>query len=158
MKTLQPNLKFPDTYDVPVVRVQMIRESILSIDREEVSSIALAARILVKYLELSDREQFCVITLDTKNAMTSISTVHIGTLNSSLVSPRDVFKVAILANASSIIIGHNHPSGDPTPSPEDIALTNRLVSIGREMDIPVADHIIVGDNGRYRSFCSAGML
>lgn len=83
-----------------------------------------------------------------------------GTLDSALVHPREVFEAALLANAAAIVAGHNHPSGDPTPSPDDVEITRRLAATGEVLGIPVLDHIIVGD-GRYYSFkgvdvCEAG--
>jgi DNA repair protein RadC len=80
-----------------------------------------------------------------------------GTLDSTLVHPREVFKAAILANAAAIILTHNHPSGDPTPSPDDLALTQRLVQAGQIIGIDVLDHVIVGD-GRWTSFVELGRL
>jgi DNA repair protein RadC len=78
-------------------------------------------------------------------------------LNSSLVHPREVFREAIAENAAAIILIHNHPSGDPTPSPDDRITTEQLVQAGRVLDIPVHDHIIIG-RGRYLSFAEAGLL
>jgi DNA repair protein RadC len=80
-----------------------------------------------------------------------------GTLDATLVHPREVFKAALLSNAASIILTHNHPSGDPTPSPDDHQLTRRLVDAGRLIGVEVLDHIIVGD-GRYFSFREGGRL
>lgn len=92
-----------------------------------------------------DRENFVVLLLDTKNKVIGINTVSIGTLNSSLVHPREVFKPAILASAAALILAHNHPSGDPKPSREDIEVTKRLIEAGGLLGIQVLDHIIVGD-------------
>jgi DNA repair protein RadC len=89
--------------------------------------------------------------LDVKNQVIGIHTVSIGNLNSAIVSPREVFKAAILANAASIILGHNHPSGDTTPSPEDIQVTQVLFQAGKLLDIDVLDHVIIGEDG---AFCS----
>ena len=80
-----------------------------------------------------------------------------GILNSSLVHPREVFIAAIASRAAAVILVHNHPSGDPTPSPDDRAVTDQLVAAGRVLDIPVFDHVIIGD-GRYTSFAEAGLL
>lgn len=80
-----------------------------------------------------------------------------GLLTSSLVHPREVFRAAIVAGAAALIVAHNHPSGDPTPSADDRAVTDQLVAAGRLLDIPVHDHIICGD-GRYTSFAEAGLL
>lgn len=84
--------------------------------------------------------------------------MSIGTLNASLVSARDVFKAAILCNAASIVLGHNHPSGDVTPSPEDLHVTEILQKAGKLMDIEVLDHVIIGEEGSYHSLKRSGQM
>jgi len=91
------------------------------------------------------KEHFTIICLDTRNNLI-IEEVSVGTLNASLVHPREVFKKAILNNSSHVIIAHNHPSGDPTPSEDDIITTRRLVESGKVLGIAVTDHIIVTKN------------
>lgn len=103
-------------------------------------------------LHLQTVESFYIFTLDTKNKINGMFEVSRGTLNASIVHPRDVFQRAILQNANSIILMHNHPSGDPTPSTEDINITNRLQESGQLLGIKVLDHIIVGDENSYISF------
>ncbi len=98
-----------------------------------------------------------VLLLDRKNRVIGINTVSVGSLSSAVVHPREVFKPAILSNAAALIFGHNHPSGDPAPSPEDRVLTKRLVEGGKLLGIQVLDHIIVGD-GRYYSFADDSAL
>jgi DNA repair protein RadC len=95
--------------------------------------------------------------LSTKNTVNAIHTASIGSLSSAIVHPREVYKAAVLANASSIVLGHNHPSGDPTPSPEDIEVTKRLSNAGDLMGIDVLDHVIIGD-GRFYSLKERGLL
>ena len=90
------------------------------------------------------QEIFIVLTLNTKNRVLGTHLISIGTLNSSLVHPREAFRVAILDNAATMILAHNHPSGDPTPSAEDIKVTRQLVSAGEVMGIKVLDHVILG--------------
>lgn len=97
-------------------------------------------------LSSSPQEKFVMLALDTKNQITGAFTVHIGTTNSSIVNPKDIFQRAILTNASSIIVCHNHPSGNPQPSPEDIDITKRLHECGQILGIDVLDHIIIGDD------------
>lgn len=101
------------------------------------------------FLDL-DREYFKVVHLNTKNQVIKVETTAIGILNSSPVHPREVFKEAIKMSSAGIVLAHNHPSGDPTPSQDDILLTNRLRNAGEILGIPVIDHIIFGDN-RYIS-------
>lgn len=91
-----------------------------------------------------DREHVVAIMLDTRHRPTSVTVVSQGTLDSSLVHPREVFKAAILSNAAGIILVHNHPSGDVTPSPEDLAITRRLERAGAIMGIKFVDHVVVG--------------
>ena len=98
-----------------------------------------------------------VCCLDMKNQPTSISVVSIGSLNSAIVHPREVYKTAILSNAASIIIAHNHPSGIVDPSHEDITLTNRLDEAGKIIGIKLLDHLIIG-YGNFYSFKEEGML
>ena len=102
-------------------------------------------------------EQFHVCALDAQHRMTRDVLVTRGILNSSLVHPREVFREAIAERAAAVILVHNHPSGDPTPSPDDRAVTDQLVAAGKLLDIPVHDHVIVG-RGRYASFAEAGLL
>ena len=90
------------------------------------------------------QEEFHVVTLDTKNIVVDSHQVTVGTLDASLVHPREVFRPAIKDAASSIILVHNHPSGDPTPSREDIAVTDRLTDVGKTVGIDVLDHIVLG--------------
>ena len=110
--------------------------------------------ISIKGLEihLQPTESFWIFTLDTKNQVNGAFEVSRGTLNASIVHPRDVFQRAILQNANSIILMHNHPSGDPTPSKEDINITNILADSGKLLGIKVLDHIIIGDENNYISF------
>jgi DNA repair protein RadC len=95
-------------------------------------------------MSLLTREEFLVVVLDTKNRLIKHEFISKGTLNASIVHPRDVFRVAIIHSAAAIILLHNHPSGDPTPSQEDLDITRRLVEVGTLMGITVLDHIIIG--------------
>jgi len=116
-----------------------------------------AVIILQPMLEDCDREKFIALLLDTKNHVVAANTVSIGTVNASLVHPREIFKVALLCNASAVILAHNHPSGNPTPSHEDIDITNRLKKAGEILGIEVLDHIIIGDN-TWTSFKEKGLI
>ena len=102
-------------------------------------------------------EEFHVAILDSQHRLERDVTVTRGLLNSSLVHPREVFREAIAERAAAIILVHNHPSGDPTPSADDRLVTEQLVAAGRLLDIPVHDHVVVG-RGRYASFAEAGLL
>jgi len=102
-------------------------------------------------------EVFYVIALNTQSRVIAIQEVTRGILNSSLVHPREVFRVAIAFGAAGIIVAHNHPSGDPTPSADDRTITRQLADAGRLLDIPVYDHLVLGAE-RYLSFAEAGLL
>ena len=102
-------------------------------------------------------EEFHVAILDAQHRLERDVTVTRGILNSSLVHPREVFREAIAERAAALILVHNHPSGDPTPSADDRNVTDQLVAAGRLLDIPVHDHVIIG-RGRYTSFAEAGLL
>ena len=99
-------------------------------------------------------EQFGIMLLDAKHRVMRTSVLSVGTLNSSIVEPRDVFREAAIGGATAIVIFHNHPSGDPTPSPDDVALTRRLVAAGSIIGIDVVDHLVLGD-ARYASIKGA---
>ncbi len=120
-------------------------------DKVKVTSPMVIANLMMDEMRYLDKEYFNIAILDTKNQVLSIENISIGTLNASIVHPRDVFGMAIKKNANSIILLHNHPSGDPQPSNEDINITHRLVDVGNLVGIKVLDHIIIGDN-RYISF------
>ncbi|NPV81938.1 MAG: JAB domain-containing protein [Firmicutes bacterium] len=104
-----------------------------------INNASIAADVARLYYSGTDREIFSVLLLNTRNQLVGANIASIGTLNSSLVHPREVFKPAILANAFEVILVHNHPSGDPTPSREDIEITRRMVQAGNLLDIPVVD-------------------
>lgn len=120
-------------------------------DKVKVTSPMIIANLMMDEMRYLDKEYFNIALLDTKNQILSIENISIGTLNASIVHPRDVFSIAIKKNANSIILIHNHPSGDPQPSNEDINITHRLSDVGDLVGIKVLDHIIIGDN-RYISF------
>ena len=102
-------------------------------------------------------EEFHVAVLDSQHRLERDVLVSRGILNSSLVHPREVFREAIAERAASLVLVHNHPSGDPAPSADDRAITSQLVAAGRLLDIPIQDHLIIG-RGRFLSFAEAGLL
>lgn len=141
---------------VNIVRIKMVKESSLLYPQRRVRMAKDVVELFVKFLQETDREQFFLLCLNTKNEPTAIHTVSVGSLDASIVHPREVFKVAILANSASVIVGHLHPSGDPTPSREDINVTRNLQKAGELLGIPVLDHIIVGSEGAYYSLKERG--
>ncbi|WP_020375029.1 JAB domain-containing protein [Sulfobacillus thermosulfidooxidans] len=136
---------------IPIYRLRLERAGTVHTPERRVPSSVEAAQLLHEYVGDADREQFVVLTLDTKGYATGLHTVAMGTLDSVTVHPREVFKMAILINAAAIIVGHNHPSGDPTPSPEDHRVTQRLVRAGELLGIPVWDHLVLGEAGAFVS-------
>lgn len=126
-------------------------------DLVQVSGPRDVASLLMGEMRYFDREHFRVVLLNAKHRIIDIVTVSVGCLDSSLVHPREVFKECLKRNSACIILVHNHPSGDPTPSTDDVAITRRLASSGLILGIEVLDHIIVGDN-RYSSLKEMGLM
>ncbi|KAJ3196310.1 DNA repair protein RadC [Paenibacillus sp. FSL R5-0517] len=116
-----------------------------------------AADILIEQLRYLQKEHFVCLFLNSKNHIIAQETLSMGSLNASIVHPREVFRAAIKCSSASIVCAHNHPSGDPTPSPEDIQITKRLIEAGAIVGIDVLDHIIIGD-GTYVSLKEKGLV
>jgi DNA repair protein RadC len=116
-------------------------------DIKDPEAVVKAVRVSIKD---KAKEHFKLILLNPRNKIIGISTISIGTLNASLVHPREVFKDAITHSAASVVLAHNHPSGDPEPSEDDITITKRLIEAGKILGIEVMDHIVIGKN----NFCS----
>ncbi|WP_054956381.1 RadC family protein [Paenibacillus dakarensis] len=116
-----------------------------------------AAELLSEQLRYLQKEHFVCLFLNTKNHVIAQETLSMGSLNASIVHPREVFRAAIKCSSASLVCAHNHPSGDPTPSPEDISLTSRLVEAGNIVGIEVLDHLIIGD-GAFVSLKERGLM
>ncbi len=129
--------------------VTLIREGSMNYLLTKISSPEDYYDLAKRYIDDMDREIFIALALDTKNRPTAIQTVSIGSLNSSIVHPREVYKMAILSNAASIIVAHNHPSGDPIPSSEDLNISKRLINAGEILGIKMLDHLIIGEDTYY---------
>ncbi len=143
---------------VPLYTTRLVRETTFHFPtREQVRSPADVAAVLGEYFAGRDREEFVVAFLDTANTLTGLHVASVGGLAVSIVEPRQVFKAAVLANASAIVCGHNHPSGNPEPSREDVAVTKQLVEAGRLMGVPVHDHVIIAGAG-FTSLAERGLL
>lgn len=141
--------------------LKVVKESAGKYDvSNKVSKPVDAADIFREVLDMEylAEEVLAMATLDTKNKVTGIFEVSRGSINSSIVHPREVFKRACLQNAASILIAHNHPSGDPAPSNEDINITARLKECGKLLGIELLDHIILGENSRFVSLKEKGLL
>ncbi len=120
-------------------------------ERAQISCPQDAASLLIAEMEPLVQENLVVLLLNTRNQVVARRTIYIGTVNSSAVRPAEVLRPAIRENAPSIIVAHNHPSGDPTPSPEDISVTRDLAAAGKLMDIELLDHLVIGHGGRFTS-------
>jgi DNA repair protein RadC len=125
--------------------------------RPTVRTPADAVNFLMPELRHQSQEHFKVVLLDSKNQIIRAPTITVGTVNASLIHPREVFRPALAQPCVSVILAHNHPSGDPTPSREDLEVTQQLVSAGRVLGIDVLDHVILGD-GRFVSLKERDMM
>jgi len=118
---------------------------------------AIVARGIYQTLD-ADKEHFLLLTLNNKNRVNGFKVVSTGSLTASLVHPREVWRAALHLCAAAVIFVHNHPSGEPAPSPEDQEITRRLKETGDMLGIRVLDHVVLGDNARFFSFSDKGLL
>lgn len=125
-------------------------------EKPKISSPADAANLLMSEMSLLEQEHLRLLLLDTRNNVLASPTVYVGSLNTSVIRVAELFRAALKENAAAIIVAHNHPSGDPSPSPEDINVTKQIVKAGEIIDIEVLDHIIIGQQ-RYVSLKERGM-
>jgi DNA repair protein RadC len=145
-------------YTIPGFRIALVREPGVKLaERPQIRIAADAAPLLAQYIGDADREVFAVALLTIRHRILGLHTVSVGCLTSSLVHPREVFKPAILAGSAALLLAHNHPSGDPEPSAEDIALTRRLTAAGQLLGIEILDHLILGEGGRFVSLRERGV-
>jgi DNA repair protein RadC len=144
---------------VEVVSLRVVREKTsLLYPNRVIHSPQEAVELFRQFIGDYDRESFCILCLNTKNEPTAMHQVSCGSLNASIVHPRETFKLAILANSASIIACHNHPSGQPEPSPEDIEITERLRDSGCLLGIELLDHLILGEGTRFTSMKERGLM
>ncbi len=114
-------------------------------ERPAINSPQDAYDILKNFLDTLDHEELWIINMDTKNRVVRLVRLYVGNVNSSQVRVAEVYRQAVIDNSPSIIMAHNHPSGDPTPSPDDVALTRAIIQAGKLLDISLLDHIVVGN-------------
>jgi DNA repair protein RadC len=149
--------KFISTYRITLVKDRRVAFEQCQLVNSQQSQPLI--KKLIKTQGQPDREQFCVILLNTKNEIIGLNIVSTGNLSSAPVHPREVLKPAILSNASALILSHNHPSGDMSPSPEDIAITARIVQASKIMGIQVHEHLIISmQDDSYYSFADSGLI
>ncbi len=124
--------------------------------RPQITCPADAANMLMLEMGILEQEQLRVLLLDTKNFILAVKTIYIGNTNTTIIRVSEIFKSAVRENATGIILVHNHPSGDPTPSPEDVQVTRRVIEAGNLLDINVLDHVIIGQQ-RFVSLKERGL-
>ena len=144
--------------ELDIVRVQLKKEGTLYDILPKIETPEMAAAVFRDLLSDVDREVMAMLTLTTRNKPINLSVISVGSLTATPVHPREVFKTAILSNAMSIIVAHNHPSGNVEPSEEDLIVTERLQEAGKLLGIEVIDQIIIGGRGAYYSFQENGMM
>ena len=148
--------KYPSPTDEP--RVRMVEVRLVEEPKAfyQVLGPRDVARLLRELIGDADRENFVAVYLDTRHRVSHVQTVSVGHLSASLVHPREVFKGALLANAQALVVGHNHPSGDVTPSIEDRKVFDRLAEVGRLMGIELLDSVVVGPSKQFWSTVANG--
>lgn len=134
-----------NSFEIPINRVYQKKVGTLSSEIDSIRSPQDAKCLVQTLIADADREHFVVISLNSKNRVMNVEIAHIGSLNTCVVHPREILKNPILSNAAAIILAHNHPSQDLTPSDEDIQLTRRIIEAGDILGIEVLDHIIVNN-------------
>jgi DNA repair protein RadC len=161
-------LGYPDLVAIPgitPIRAARIKATIelacrlqntLPEERFQVRSPADVANLLLLEMGMLDHEQLRIVLLDTKNRVQDIVTLYVGSLNTAVIRVGEVFKDALRRNMAAIVIVHNHPSGDPMPSPEDVRVTEKIVQAGELLNIDVLDHLVIG-HGRYVSLKERGL-
>lgn len=151
-----------NTNNIPCVREVAPRLKLYDVAEHEVSEPFIGPCNVLKfvrnYMQDLAEENIIVLNVDKRNRILNMSRVSTGTIDATYSTGREVLKTAVLSNASAIIMAHNHPSGDPNPSDQDIKITEKMVRCGYLMDIPLLDHIIVGSNGRSYSFLVDGRV
>lgn len=145
-------------WSVPVYSCRLVRDREIPGSAPILYSPRDVARFAWALFEEADREMFAVAFLSQRNQVTGLHVVSVGGLSASIVEPRAVFKAAVLANAASLVCLHNHPSGNPEPSREDVAITKQLVEAGKLMGVPVLDHLILCSLDAYTSLSERGLV
>lgn len=147
---------------VKEIEIRVRRRVVVAEDEEVYKTQALGpeavVRVAASLLETTDQECFLVFLLDVKKRVIGYQEIHRGTFEGCPVDPRLVFRAACIQGAASVAVVHNHPSGDPEPSPADATLTKRLVAAGELLGCPVLDHLVIGADGAYYSFAEHGRL
>ena len=146
----------PPRLEVPVFSVRLVRDR--SHETALVTTPRDAARLCTELLDGYDREVFLAIALSTASRVIGAHVCHVGTVDASVASPREVFRFCLLCNARSLLVAHNHPSGNLEPSRADVAVSKQLKAAGEVLGIPLIDSLVVGFDGRYTSLVERGLL
>ena len=141
---------------VPCFSLRLVRERDHRTDRVRTPSDV--ARVASELLEDRDREVFLVLCLSTASRLIGAFEAHVGTLDASVASPREVYKSALMCNARSVVVAHNHPSGNTEPSRADVAVSKQMKAAGEVVGIPLVDSLVVGFDGQYTSLVERGLL
>jgi DNA repair protein RadC len=143
---------------IDIVKIHMVKDRTIEYGKKPINNPQALAELGLKFLKNADREIFILVCLNTKNYVNCIQLLTIGTLDRAVIAPREVVKAALLSNSAAVAFIHNHPSGDPEPSSQDVNLTRSLAGCAEIFDIRVLDHVIVTDEGRYESFLEKRLL
>ena len=151
---------YADTYEILARYVDLAREVAATPidDRQRIEDPESAYEMLAPLVANSPKETALVVTLDTKHRPLAIRMETVGSLDHTFMSPRELFRAALLDNASAVFLAHNHPSGSPEPSTDDERITRRLVEAGRILGIEVLDHLVIGAPGRWTSLARRGLV
>lgn len=141
---------------IDVVRLEVVRERTVEYGKRQIKSADDLAELGHALIGKADREFFIVVCLNAQNGINCINIVSVGSLTASIAHPREVFKLAVISNAASIALMHNHPSGNVKPSKEDIDITKMIIEAGKILEIDVVDHLIITE-GNYFSFLDRGI-
>ena len=156
---IQEIMKHPEPRKrVSVIRTQVVKERTMLYNTRRFTTPKEASQAVQEIYQYADREMVVIMSLDSKQAPLSLEIISVGSVNASIIDMRNVFKNAILSNAVNIICFHNHPSGVCEPSKEDISVTKRIKEAGHLLGINLIDHIILGDNGNYKSLSELGLM
>ena len=142
---------------VPIYKIQLVRDGSVPFSQRVCATPSLAVDLFRAYVGDPDREHMVAIFLDSQNRFIGLHTIAVGTVDYCAFNPREVFKAALLCNATSLVLAHNHPAGDPAPSTVDIEITRDLQRAGELLDVVLMDHVVVGQPG-YASFMELGLL